>query len=62
MLEHGKVKLVDEQIIQIGDSPRHEKPYNFTIYSLDTKGQGMFKSKQFSRVHLSDVYNLYDDI
>ena len=36
--------------------------YNFTIIGLDTSGNGTFKTKQYSRYHLSDIYNLYDDI
>ena len=62
LLEHGKAQVVPENKMHIGESAKLSKQYNFTILSLDTSGQGSFKSKQYSRQHLSDMYNLYDDI
>lgn len=54
-----------------GESARLAKPYTFQIISLDPDGQkdaddlenkGNFKQKQYNRTHLSEMYDLYDDI
>ena len=45
-----------------GESPALIKPYAFTIMSLDTSGQGTFKSKNYNRTHLSEMFELFDDV
>lgn len=32
------------------------------ILSLDSRGQGMIKSKVYNRTHLSEMFDLYDDV
>ena len=45
-----------------GESPELIKSYAFTILSLDTSSHGTFKSKTYNRTHLSEMFELFDDV
>lgn len=38
------------------------KPYVFAVFGLDTTDKGTIKQKTYNRTHLSDMYQLFDDI
>lgn len=62
VFKNGKAQLVPEEHHIAGESPQLDKPYTFHILSLDTSDQGTFKQKALSRSHLSEVYDLYQDV
>jgi hypothetical protein len=53
---------VNKDIHLPNESPELEKPYSFTILSLDTSDTGTFKQKSYKRNHLSEMYYLFEDV
>jgi hypothetical protein len=44
------------------ETPELKKSYSFTILSLDTSDSGTFKQKSYKRNHLSEMYELFEDV
>lgn len=58
----SQAKFVPDDHKFDGESPELTKPYTFHILSLDTADQGTFKQKSYNRTHLSEMYELFDDV
>lgn len=57
VFKHGKVELIKGEFK--GESPQLAQPYSFHILGLS---DGQFKVKTLNRTHLSEMYEMFDDI
>lgn len=54
--------MVKDEVHLPNESPKLDKKYAFQILSLDTADQGTFKFKSYSRQHLSEMFDMFEDI
>ena len=58
----GNAQVVNDDVKLANESPKLEKKYQFQILSLDTADKGTFKFKSYSRQHLSEMFDMFDDV
>ena len=62
ILSKGNAQVVKDEVHLPNESPKLDKKYPFQILSLDTADQGTFKFKSYSRQHLSEMFDMFEDI
>lgn len=58
----GKVKIVPDHQVKHLEKNTLAKPSIFVILSLDPSDKGTFKQKTYNRTHLSEMFEIYDDV
>lgn len=62
ILSKGNAQVVNDDVHLPNESPKLEKKQAFQILSLDTADKGTFKFKSYSRQHLSEMFDMFEDV
>jgi len=58
----GNAQVVNDDVHLANESPMLDKKHAFQILSLDTADKGTFKFKSYTRQHLSEMFDMFDDV